>query len=518
MRQAFTHYWTNATWKETEREAGEPLSHTAANVFVERGVEAGDRVYVVTVLKGVLHLLGRMVVGRVADYDQADAAVDYVPWEATDHLLASECTAMRFDRVVPTETAARLMFEGGKGPVPLKFKAAGALDEQTLRGVRRLAQGSAELLDALLAGEPTFNPTWPDLEDDNEGDDGEVDVLAPLVEYFDAAEYSYEIDEDGDLLSVFGEEGNEFVVLGSAVDSYVLISIALPVEVPENRRAAIAQTVVRANAACLDAALVLNYDEGTMRCRTVTLNDAGLLDAETIGAVFEHAFGRATTYAGYLRQVIDDERSPKEAFEEAEAEIAEQREQDDDEGDEDAIDDEAYDAEFDERAHQLAPKIIDLAGRSATAQAFIDRVRSDVGIDTADEVHELLKRTSTRGLLQYRSFLPDGTRAEAKMVLDLEGLYLYAKSKYDEMQGSSSTEARLRVDVAAGTPRDEIVERLMRHAGDQGRRFLFRGDIERDILPHLSDPITVVQSEALVRAAQNSHDLGHALRALRKGG
>lgn len=526
MPQAFTHYWTNATWKETAREAGEPLSHTAANVFIERGVEEGDRVYVVTIQKGVLHLLGRLEVGAVVDFDQAAEILEYAPWEATDHLLARECTAMRFDRAVSTEVATRLRFEGGKGPVPLKYKPSGDLDEQTLRGVRRLTAEAADQLDALLAGEPLFQPEWPDLEesDDEEGGDEEVDVLAPLVEYFDACEYAYEIDEDGDLVAFFEEEGLEYPVLGSAVGANLVVSVELPLEVPEARRGAIAEAVVRANSESLVMSFLFDFDSGFVRCRMVVRNEDGSLESETAGVIFKVALHRAQIYTGYLQQVIDDERSPKEAVEEAEAEVDEflAIDEDDDEdgdadGDEDVepeVSDEADD-ELRERASLLAPKIIQVAGRSANAHTFLEIAGAELGVESAEDIHVLLKSNANQGVLQYRRFLADGTRSEPQMVLELEGLYEYAKSKFDENQRNAPAETRLRADVAPGTRRADIIENLLRNAGDQGRRFLFRGDIERDILPHLSDPITAAQSEALVRAAQQAHDLEQALRELR---
>lgn len=520
MSQAFTHYWTNDTFKASSLEGGEPLNHTASNVFLERGVDVGDRVYVVTIQKGVLHLVGRLVVGAVVDREQAEAALDYVPWEASDHLLASECTPMRFDRAVSSEIASQLRFEGVKGDVPLKFKATGGLDEQTLRGVRRLSAGGANLFDALLADEPLVSPEWPDFESD---DDDEIDVRAPLIEYFDEAGYAYELDEDGDLIVGLSHEGQPFDVLGQAVGPLLDISVALPIEVPESRRAAVAEAVVRKNAADFAFSIVFFYDKGLLRYRSVTRNDALWLGADRIGGVFEATMQRAILFSEFLQQVVDDAMTPKDAIDAAFAKLDELIEaaEDDEEADDDeeSDDDEvsAEEIEFRERARKLVPVMEEIAGRSASSEAFFEAVEAEVGVDSAQEIYALFTSVSSNAPLKFRTFGADGKYVEMKVVEDSEDLYRYARRHLEERRANDAAERRLSVDVAPGTPRGEVVERLMRNAGDQGRRFLFRADIEKDILPFLSDPITADQSEALVQAGQLSCDLSGALRVLSGG-
>ena len=152
---AFTHYWKNDTFEQMRANGheGEPLNHTAGNGFAKVGVKKGDAVYVFTVIKGELFLVGRMAVSQIVHSNtEAARLLGYDVWRADDHLIAteSECTPMKFQRRVPTDIVEKLRFEAKEGPKPLTFKSSGGLDQQTLRGVRRLTRSSAGLLDSIL--------------------------------------------------------------------------------------------------------------------------------------------------------------------------------------------------------------------------------------------------------------------------------------------------------------------------------------------------------------------------------
>ena len=72
-------------------------------------------------------------------------------WEASEYVIASEATPMRFDLAVPLTLTAGLRFVNKKRSVPLDFVIPGQLDQQTLRGVRELEPSSALELDSLLS-------------------------------------------------------------------------------------------------------------------------------------------------------------------------------------------------------------------------------------------------------------------------------------------------------------------------------------------------------------------------------
>ncbi|HJQ12916.1 MAG TPA: hypothetical protein VJ840_17935 [Gemmatimonadaceae bacterium] len=152
---AFTHYWKNDTFEQMRDGGydGEPLDHTAGNTFANAGVKKGDAVYVITVIKGNFFLVGRMIVSQIVHSDaEAARLLGYDVWPAEDHLIAgkNECSPMRFRRRVPIEIVNQLRFESADRPKPLVFKSPGRLDQQTLRGVRKLTRSSAALLDSIL--------------------------------------------------------------------------------------------------------------------------------------------------------------------------------------------------------------------------------------------------------------------------------------------------------------------------------------------------------------------------------
>lgn len=146
----WTHYWKNDTWDE---ESDEPLDHAASNVFHSRGVAAGDRVYVVTVRDGHLYLGGVITVDAVVGQSEAERRLGKSSiWAADDHVIAKESGPFVRDRQVADEVARGLRFlPNGE---PMEFKE-GAIDTQTMRGVRELAPESAALLDRELEEEPT---------------------------------------------------------------------------------------------------------------------------------------------------------------------------------------------------------------------------------------------------------------------------------------------------------------------------------------------------------------------------
>jgi predicted HNH restriction endonuclease len=169
MPHFFTHYWLNQTWERNRKRAsnGELLDHTAGNLFQKRGIRESDIVYVVSVIKGLLYLCGKLMVGKICKVNEAAAILGYEPedlWEANEHIISTAATPMSFNLKVPLKLTKQLRFISGKGDKPLKFKAPNYLDEQTLRGVRELEPASAAKLDMLLPPmeEVPFEETLPE--------------------------------------------------------------------------------------------------------------------------------------------------------------------------------------------------------------------------------------------------------------------------------------------------------------------------------------------------------------------
>jgi hypothetical protein len=151
MRSFYTHYWSS-TVQRPDKE-GSLCCHTAGSGFNKRGITTRDRIYIVTVSHGQLYLIGAFTVaGPTISYDEACQRLPYNPWEAPEHLIAqpgSE-TPISYSRAIPLETARCLRFYSPEGEKGLKFISENAIDNQTLRGVRRLTAASARLLEEKL--------------------------------------------------------------------------------------------------------------------------------------------------------------------------------------------------------------------------------------------------------------------------------------------------------------------------------------------------------------------------------
>ena len=86
----FTHYWKNSTWTDGSESEGEPLDHTASNLFGKRGVTKGDLVYVLTVKRGLLYLCARLEVDRVTSQEDAEQQFGEEVWPAKDHIIGQK--------------------------------------------------------------------------------------------------------------------------------------------------------------------------------------------------------------------------------------------------------------------------------------------------------------------------------------------------------------------------------------------------------------------------------------------
>lgn len=156
-RSYFTHYWT---YRENVAFEGEQLTRVASNQFRERGVDVGDIVYCVSFMEGDMCLVGRMEVGKIVDGEAGarESSQSSSFDDRGDHCIAERGTGteIRFDRIVPIETAKRLRFNGN--PLKLDPDDSDRLDTQTLRGIRQLDAESAEILEAILSAEGAALP------------------------------------------------------------------------------------------------------------------------------------------------------------------------------------------------------------------------------------------------------------------------------------------------------------------------------------------------------------------------
>jgi hypothetical protein len=165
MTRYFTHYWSNATWLDEQAATqGEFLEHTASNVFMQRGVDLSDQIYIVTIADGVLKVAGKMVVDVLTSREALASALKCNPeelWPASDHAISFMATPLNFNNEIPADVSRQLRFVTNNGETPLTFVTDDKLDRQTLRGVRELTHASALLLDEYL-------PELQEFHDDEE--------------------------------------------------------------------------------------------------------------------------------------------------------------------------------------------------------------------------------------------------------------------------------------------------------------------------------------------------------------
>ena len=156
MGRFFTYCWQHS--EALRYRDGEPIVFAYGSQFARRGVCPGDEVYIVSIHRGRVHLLSKMLVRAVtnsADDCRRYAGVD--PEPAAEYLVAEAYTPARLTPL-PDDLARSLRFLRGKQLVGLAFRDEALVDRQSLRSVRRLSAESAAALDGLL---PALEPHRP---------------------------------------------------------------------------------------------------------------------------------------------------------------------------------------------------------------------------------------------------------------------------------------------------------------------------------------------------------------------
>lgn len=169
MPEFFTHYWSPS---ENADVKGELLQHIASDTFIRRGVGVGDTVFAVCVQRGRLCVIARMTVEKITDAATAALHTKQSSGFADkkEHCVCRPefGTPISFDRFVPFDVAMALRFNGQ--PLKLDPNHDDWLDRQTLRGVRRLDRGSADLLNHIIENELENSDRVDGSRDDDLGD------------------------------------------------------------------------------------------------------------------------------------------------------------------------------------------------------------------------------------------------------------------------------------------------------------------------------------------------------------
>lgn len=134
MSKYFTYCFNKSGASKLDETADQPLLKIWGGRF--KSVQPGDRIYIISQQEGKLALHCRITAGQIDLQEKVIRAKDSTPLTGT----------ILLDR----EIVEKLRFESRGEEVPPVFGAGGLLDRQTVRGVGRLSQTSAELLDQFL--------------------------------------------------------------------------------------------------------------------------------------------------------------------------------------------------------------------------------------------------------------------------------------------------------------------------------------------------------------------------------
>ncbi|MFE0604106.1 hypothetical protein ACFW2T_19650 [Streptomyces sp. NPDC058892] len=140
--------------------------HQSLPSFQRAGVQPGDLIYPVRVLRTRLHVLGAMEVSRIIPYEDAGVVLhdddyakllDWRPLKAgcvTEVVTGPPGSLLSFGTAVPPDLLERLTYSSRRGERTLKYVEEGRLIRSvSLQGIYRLAPASAAELRRLILEE-----------------------------------------------------------------------------------------------------------------------------------------------------------------------------------------------------------------------------------------------------------------------------------------------------------------------------------------------------------------------------
>ena len=153
MVHFWTCHWQNRFWRDDVNTENTPCCSSGSNSFGKRGVSVGDVAYIISLAEGQLLLGGRMAVKRIVSRNEAVRIFHNENfYDAEEWIIDEEKTGtlLNLHRRLAPEVTKQLRFLRKSGPKPLCFKTDTHLDAQATRGVHRLTEESAGLLDQVI--------------------------------------------------------------------------------------------------------------------------------------------------------------------------------------------------------------------------------------------------------------------------------------------------------------------------------------------------------------------------------
>ena len=148
-----------------------------------------------------------------------------------------------------------------------------------------------------------------------------MSTLSNLVkEYFESNDWEYDLDseDEGVFMAGVATENGEFDIVVQSDDSLNHISCYCihPEPVPEERRDAMVEFMMRVNSSNILAIYDMDYDTGTVRVRSsITIADVKPTP-HLIETLIDGAVTTSDVYYPGLLAVLEDELSPQEALDE----------------------------------------------------------------------------------------------------------------------------------------------------------------------------------------------------------
>lgn len=154
MARYWTHHWQNCYWNNEDNPEYQPISAAGSNRFKMRGVQAGDIVYIITIIDGQLYLGGKMLVYQIVSRNQAVRILNnpYLYQDASDWVINQVGgSPLNLYRRLSPEISHQLSFLSPSSEIKrLFFDSPTHLNRQATRGVRELTFESASLLDRII--------------------------------------------------------------------------------------------------------------------------------------------------------------------------------------------------------------------------------------------------------------------------------------------------------------------------------------------------------------------------------
>ncbi len=156
MPRYFTCHWQNRSWCSDVNDEYAPLRCAGGNTFRQKGVSAGDTVYVISLALGQVYLGAKMTVQRIVSRSEAMRILRsenlYEP--ADEWIIAKKGsgTPLNLSRRLAPEVTRLLRFGKDDSTARgLRFDSKTRLNVQTTRGIREIRPASAAVLDRIIA-------------------------------------------------------------------------------------------------------------------------------------------------------------------------------------------------------------------------------------------------------------------------------------------------------------------------------------------------------------------------------